>query len=435
MWKIDDWLNTNDSVPLDENIVISVKALSFEHAEDLARFGHNARYRLPDVGHGHEINQGSLEDILCTQKSDLFKEVPSYGERKNKCLPLGLVLARSFAISREGRNHIEHDLDVKWNKIVAWRYSQTAINNIDRNLAKLEAACPEIMGTQLDKVIPKFCQLFKDTNVFVISTDTGLRRFKYKYPETGAVVDRKYNIFLFQEKVGEGKYHIKYIDYIKQYCRKIGGIECLFGCGRILCKFQYPHENCKQEVCKICHFTLDRHGHFSETDKCLFYNFHCDGSQDNIKTCSKCKITTGSKICEKRHKTKKCRSHIDYFCELCESYVYKDSPKPHKCGEKRCRDCRQPLPRKVPTKLSELTDYEAIHQCTYKRAKLPIRLPNLGYIALGIDEQNCCIRCRNQSDCKWHKEKKDNLEPDVKAVVRIFFFGSIGKLIKHLSYF
>ena len=332
-----------------------------------------------------------------------------------------MSLARIKAIDKEKRNdsnksdtnHVEWKLVYRYTNACP-DHRKSARDELEKHMSVFESKFPELTNeTALEIVIPKFCDFYGDVQVFVICSDYSLKNYKYTYPESGASLDHKYKIFLFREKVSDREYHIKFIPAIKEYAKCIGGVECIFKCGFVGRGFQSAHKNCKQESCKDCYCVLEKEGHFRDSENNLMFSYHCDGSNDQPVKCSNCQKMVGSENCLKRHKFFKCKTKKK--CEKCGLSV--QNKKTHICGEIRCRNCKELLSIEKPKTIDELDNYyEAIHQCPYKKAALPIRLPNVGFFSLGIGEQNSCIKCQSGLACELHKEPTGSIKMEVHAV-------------------
>ena len=231
-------------------------------------------------------------------------------------------------------------------------------------MLKLEEICPNLKETSLDVVIKSFCDFYGDVEVFVICPDDSMKKFKYSYPDSGAGLNEKYKIFLFQQKVANKTYHVQFIDSIKEYAKFFGGLECIFRCGKVLKCFQFPHSTCKHPVCARCHYVIEENKYFEKGTKNLLNNFHCDGQKSQLnKVCPKCKFDIGSERCERRHKKRNC--NMGQKCGDCGKLINNfdiKADRKHICGEKRCRFCFGALNQEIPKKLSQLDAYEAIHQ-------------------------------------------------------------------------
>ena len=395
------------------------KTLCQAHADEKRRRG-----KLPDRGHIHE-NERNLGRSKSIEDHFFIKDPPNDGPFKDYCLLLSLILARAKQKFKEHRESSKKKKKVRSKALpdnFNWRQigerirgndiakKKTARNNLEKTMNFLLRKCPELRGNKLDDVIPKFCEYYKDVNVFVICPEFSLKKFKYTYPAEGACLDRKYQIFLYQERVSEDVFHIKYIDSIKRFAEKYGGLECIFGCNKICKDFQAQHPNCKIKTCDNCKFPIEPNGFFSEGKKNLLKVYHCDGLNSEKITCEKCNIELGSKKCFERHKKKKCGEK--YKCKTCKKMVYPKKKKArHKCGEKRCIYCDDLLISRIPKKISSLDFIETIHQCPYQRAKLPTKLPNLGFFTLAIGEKSSCKSCQEKKKgCKLH----ENLENEIK---------------------
>ena len=404
-------------------ISIIAKTLCEAHTEEKRQKG-----TLPDRGHIHENERNlgkSEEESEEEDEYNFIYEPPNDGPFKNYCLLLSLIMARAKQISKENRKSLKKK-HYFWDKICRTRNKtrkkKTSYTNLEKSMKSLLRKSPELKGNKLDIVIPKFCEYFPDVNVFVICPEFSLEKFKYTFPPEGAGLDKKYNIFLYQEPVTDHVYHVKFIDAIKQFAIHFGGLECIFGCGKVCKEFQQPHGDCKFKTCDLCKFPIVPKGYFSEGSN-LLKVFHCDGLKDQRMTCIKCKIEFGSKLCFDRHKFFDHGCSRKYKCQKCKTMVYpkKNSPD-HKCGVKTCFYCKSVLPSKIPKKISQLDEYESIHQCAYKPAKLPNKLPNLAYFTLAIGEENSCINCQKKNECKLHKnlETTSDIEPYAVAMAYEF---------------
>ena len=365
VWK---YLTTNQSLPLDQNISIFAKTLSPAHAAEYHREG-----RLPDAAHTHDYERTQDQNhggaARCKKEEVFIRDPPSDGPFLNKCLLLSLILARAKQIFIERRpsskKNPHPDCDIPWRLLSRCMESDgpkkdSARNNLKRLMLKLEEKCPKLKGTSLEEVIPSFCEFFGDVEVFVICPETSMKKFKFSWPQNGAGMNDKYKIFLFQEKVSKGSYHIQYIDSIKTYAKVFGGLECLFRCGFIGKLFQSPHGKCRPDisVCDFCHFVIEKNKYFEEGEWNLLDCYHCDGQKSGSYKCSKCKFTISSERCFMRHKLI-CENR--HKCEDCGKH-YSPTLQNHKCKEKRCFSCKGLLPSEVPKKISDLDKYQAIHQ-------------------------------------------------------------------------
>ena len=345
-----------------------------------------------------------------------------------------MTLARIKAIEKENRTGKKKSKETKkkWVKLSRYtnsdpRFRRLAREELEKKLSGFEANFPELTNeTALEIVIPKFCDFYGDVQVFVICSDYSLKKYKYTYPESGASLDKKYKIFLFREKVSDREYHIKFIPAIKEYAKSIGGVECIFKCGFVGRGFQSAHKNCKQESCKDCSCVLEKEGHFRDSKENLMYAYHCDGSNDQPVKCPRCQKMVGSEQCLQRHKNFKCKSQK--ICEKCGLSF--QNKKTHVCGEVRCRNCKGLLSQEKPKTIDELDNYEAIHQCPYKKHRLPMRLPNLGFFSLGIGEQISCIKCQSGLACELHKGPVGTLKMDVHAVALSYEYDNCHEKFK-----
>ena len=409
-WK---YFDSNSWFQLDDSVQIVAKVLCPEHAEEKRIKG-----KLPQRQHTHdeyERNLG-LNDNEDEKKS--FYTEPALGDEFfGLCLILSLIAARAYAIFHEKRSHThaKHHFHVDWEDIKGVNYKgkslqyrrDSARRKLMTNLRQIQKKCSELKGTALETVIPAFCELFQDVEVFVICPEYSFRKFKYQYPEEGASLGPTYKIFLLQERVGKDTFHIKFIHSIKEYAKHYGGLECIFGCGFVGWKFQTAHKDCREglETCQGCKYIIERNGFFKAGSHML-KKFHCDGTKEEEPTkCEKCLNMLRSKHCYERHKVTGCFKN----CGDCGGRYYQD----HKCGEDKCLKCDAVLNKELPKTIKDLDSYEAIHQCPYTPAKLPASLPNLGFFTLAIDEQTSCITCVNQrlkkkKKCKLHEQQNTN---------------------------
>lgn len=421
VWR---FLNTNQNMPLDENMTILIKTLCDDRAAERQRDG-----TLPDRGHTHEINREinrGLRKVAKQNKDDpaSIKDPPSYGVFWGNCLLLALIMARAKAISMEKRPKKPHPDDICWEKIrkvlCTGANSNSAHNKLRAQMFKMKQIL-NLNGTTLQEVIPKFCNHFGDMDCFVICPEFSLRKFKYSYPETGSELNQNYKIFLYQEKVVDNEFHIKYIDYIKTYADNNGGLECIFGCKTICMKFQYPHAKCRHAICDVCHYVIDPNKYFEEGEKNLMEYHHCDGKKNMAFECPNCNFVVGSEKCKKRHKTIRCGKKKTK-CKGCGIILISESQKDkHECGVIRCFKCEEPLPRVIPKTIYELDAFEAIHQCPYKRAKIPSKLPNIGFFTLAIGQEIGCKIClRDSEECSFHENYQNAVKMTSYAAVRLF---------------
>lgn len=408
------------------------KTLCDAHTEEKRKKG-----TLPDRGHIHENerNLGGSEENDDDEK--WIQEPPNDGQLKNRCLLVSLILARSRqcfidrpksktskkTFSKKSRKKNIHPDHIDWELIYRFKKDtknrQTPINNLKKNMKILLKKCPALNGDKLNVVIPKFCEYFGDVNVFVICPEFSLQRFKYTFPPEGASLDRKHNIFLYQEKNTEDVYHVKYIPCIRMFSRNFGGLECIFGCGNVRSDFQLPHSNCKFKTCDTCKFPIEPNGYFLEGNN-LLRKYHCDGFKGDTITCKRCGLEFGSEFCFKKHK--RCNL-LKYKCKQCGKIIYPRKNRPvHKCGFKTCEYCKRYIPNEIPKKINKLDDFEAIHQCPYKAANLPNKMPNLGFFTLAIGEEHCCINCQEKEECKLHENLKIATDFTAYSVVIILIY-------------
>lgn len=416
--RIYKYLTSNQTMPLDHRMKIMVKTMCEEHAQERERLG-----TLPDIGHQHENNRGQGPNILKEKDfKDFIKDPPSDGPFLYKCLILCLILARAKIISHERRMSsvfTPHPDDIPWRLISRCmeesdnNKKENHMKNLRLHMLKIEEKL-QLKSTALTEVIPKFCNHYGDVEVFVICPEESFHKFKYSFPESGAGLNKKYKIFLFQEKKSEGEYHIKYIDSIKRYAIEFGGLECIFRCGRICHVFQYPHWKCKFEVCNVCNLIIEKNEYFEDGIWNLLDCYHCDGKKNERAKCVKCNFWIGSKRCMKRHRIR-CRKR--YLCPDCGKVAYTNNKFNHKCGVTRCIKCNGVIDSKIPKKIHDLKNFRAIHQCSYQKAKLPKKVPNLGFFILGTNEEINCKNCQNGLECHLHDEFESSVKINIYAVV------------------
>ena len=404
IWR---FLNTNENMPLDENMTILVKTLSDNHAAERDRAG-----TLPDRGHICENNRGRKKKIKGNRVyPGYIVDPPLHGPFRGKCLILALIMARANLISFEKRRNESHKDDIDWKDIAESLYSdgkntKTARKKLLAHMMKMEKLL-DLKGTTLQEIIPKFCNHYNDIDVFVICPQESYNNYKYSYPETGSELNENYKIFLYQEKIGENEYHVQFIQCIKKYASRFGGVECIFRCNTICKTFQYPHSKCRHEVCKTCHFVIEPNKYFEkgEKQKNLMYNYHCEGKKKTVAyQCKKCNFDIWSEKCKDRHQKIRCwKQRVK--CKDCGKIHHAKSE--HICGVTTCKSCKEKLPteKEIPKNIYELDNYESIHQCPYKPFKIPSELPNIGFFTLAIGEEIGCTVClKGVQQCKLHQK-------------------------------
>lgn len=426
VWR---FLNTNENMPLDQNMKILVKTLCQDHATE-----RELANTLPDRGHIHENNRGRKKRKKGNRfYPGFFVDPPSDGVFRGKCLLLALIMARAKVISLEKRQDEPHPDDISWDDIHRCiqspknKNTKTMKNKLEAHMIKMENLL-NLNGTTLQEVIPKFCNHYNnDIDVFVICPQDSFQEYKYSYPESGSELNKNYKIFLFQEKIAENEYHVQWIDSIRKYSTTYGGLECIFGCKKICKSFQYPHSQCRHEVCETCHFVIDPNKYFENSDLMGFY--HCEGKKKNVAfQCPKCNFDIWSEKCMDRHKVIRCWEG-QAKCKDCGKTISKN--KKHKCEIRKCKKCQGKFPTKIPKNIYELDSYEAIHQCPYKPSKLPTTIPKMGFFTLAYGEEIGCNVClKGMEPCKLHDQFENAVKMTTYASVRRFLIVKVmSKLI------
>ena len=419
IWR---FLNTNENMPLDENMTILVKTLCDQRAQEREDDG-----TLPDVGHIHENNRGRKKKRNKNGEIDgLFGEPPSKGAFWGKCLILSLILARSKLIFHEQRPNEPHEDDICWNDIRKSIYeneagdTKTAKKKLLAHMIKMEKLL-NLKGTTLQEVIPKFCNHYNDIDVFVICPQESYQNYKYSFPQAGSELNENYKIFLFQEKISENEYHVQYIKEIKDYAQSYGGLECIFRCKTICKRFQNPHPKCRHDVCETCHCVIEPNKYFEKgkDKRNLMYFSHCEGKKRNVAVqCPKCNFDIWSEKCEDRHQRIRCWQN-QFKCKDCGKIIYNNQKNKHQCGVTRCKNCKEMLPTQIPKNIYELDNYESIHQCSYKPYEIPTKIPNIGFFTLAYGEEIGCNVClKGIEQCKLHQKYENAVKMTTYASVR-----------------
>lgn len=409
-----NYLDSNQSVRLNDSFAINFKVLSLAHMK-------HKRDNPDKAGNYVEHIHAGCNDCLAADdpgrpQDSSFLFISPHGfpgvedGYKNMCLILSLVVGLAWCKKQENDSTTYDNFlllhQPKKKKVQEDRHTGgvALYDGIQELLLQLKEKAnltwPEGIPIPL-RDLPAICEhLTIQVHIFSSNTNKQI----YSYPKE--FKDSRKQICLYQVAGTNNTVHLHFISNLRRFFR-IYGTYC-FACRNRYFYSYYKHMCHQQKMCKPCRRPLRKQETYVNTDN---ISQVCDSAiaVEDEMICAECNLTCNTLDCFEHHQ-KQCKT--GWSCPDCQKYIYKSGAMPNHKAIKEMHDCRYVRCRHC------LELKEDNHLCPINLGKAAAGWNRLGFWHFQfIDaERACCTKCAPKQLCQTHslalpqdQDKKANL--------------------------